>query len=131
MCAVSAYTIVAIKRVSSVSTVGNARVCEGLGHRDGAERQSERPEPRRTLARQWQAMGRIEHPLLDRGRSSTPSDLRPSLATTLYHIKLQMFLFATKGPGHPPKDTPTLVVLMAAGLIGVGAKRRPRQARCG
>jgi hypothetical protein len=27
--------------------------------------QSERPEPRRTLARQWQAMGRIEHPLLD------------------------------------------------------------------
>jgi hypothetical protein len=32
-------------------------------------------------------MGRIEHPLLDRGRSSTPSDLRPSLATTLYHKK--------------------------------------------
>src|SRR5215217_9387925 len=44
-----------------------------------------------------QAIDRIEPPLLDGGRSSTPSDLRPSLATTLYHKKLQMFLFATKG----------------------------------
>src|SRR5215212_3510677 len=44
-----------------------------------------------------QAIDRIELPLLDGGRSSTPSDLRPSLATTLYHKKLQMFLSATKG----------------------------------
>src|SRR5215212_10958553 len=48
-----------------------------------------------------QAIGRIEDPLLDGGRLSTPSDLRPdlrpSLATTLYHKKLQMFLSATKG----------------------------------
>src|SRR5215203_4606200 len=47
-----------------------------------------------------QAIDRIELPLLDGGRSSTPSDLRPSLATTLYHKKLQMFLSAIKGgPG--------------------------------
>src|SRR5215210_1297149 len=47
-------------------------------------------------ARKCRAMGRIEHPLLDRGRSSAPSDLRPSLAPPLYHTKLQMFLFAQK-----------------------------------
>src|SRR5215204_2610610 len=46
-------------------------------------------------------MGRIEHTLLDEGKASSPTDLRPSpptpLSTTPYHIKLQMFLFATKG----------------------------------
>src|SRR5215203_7001568 len=46
-------------------------------------------------------MGRIEHTLLDEGRASSPTDLRPTPATPLstppYHIKLQMFLFATKG----------------------------------
>jgi hypothetical protein len=35
-------------------------------------------------------MGRIEHPLVDGGRSSTPFDLRPSPATTAYK-KLRMF----------------------------------------
>src|SRR5215204_3478602 len=49
-----------------------------------------------------QAIGRIELPLLDGGRSSTPSDLRPSLATTLYHKKCQMFLSTTKG--RAPKE---------------------------
>src|SRR5215211_660977 len=83
------------RRVLCAATGGRAQ--EGLGRWGGAERQSERPEPRRTLACQWQAMGRIEHPLLDRGRSSTPSDLRPSLATTLYHKKCRMFLSTTKG----------------------------------
>src|SRR5215212_9607813 len=34
----------------------------------------------RAPARKWRAVGRIEHPLLDGGRSSTPSDLRPSPA---------------------------------------------------
>src|SRR5215212_1326909 len=38
-------------------------------------------------ARKWRAMGRIEHTLFDRGRSSTPSDLRPSPATPPYHTK--------------------------------------------
>src|SRR5215213_11747006 len=46
-------------------------------------------------------MGRIEHTLLDEGRAASPTDLRPTPATPLstppYHIKLQMFLFATKG----------------------------------
>src|SRR5829696_7594446 len=50
-------------------------------------------------ARQCRAMGRIEQTLLDEGRASSPTDLRPSpatpLSTTPYHIKLQMFLFAT------------------------------------
>jgi hypothetical protein len=31
------------------------------------------------------AIGRIEHTLLDEGRASSPSDLRPSPATTPYH----------------------------------------------
>src|SRR5215203_7153932 len=34
------------------------------------------------------AMVRIEHSLLDRGRSSTPSDLRPSPAPPPYHTKV-------------------------------------------
>src|SRR5215210_4463048 len=46
-------------------------------------------------------MGRIEHMLLDEGRASSPTDLRPSPATPPYHKKLQLFLSATKG-----RDTP-------------------------
>ena len=33
------------------------------------------------------AMGRIEHTLLDEGRASSPTDLRPSPATPPYHKK--------------------------------------------
>jgi hypothetical protein len=33
------------------------------------------------------AMGRIEHTLLDEGRASSPTDLRPSPATPPYHRK--------------------------------------------
>jgi len=33
------------------------------------------------------AMGRIEHMLLDEGRASSPTDLRPSPATPPYHKK--------------------------------------------
>jgi hypothetical protein len=43
------------------------------------------------------ARGRIEHTLLDEGRASSPTDLRPSPATTLYHKKYQMFLSKIKG----------------------------------
>jgi hypothetical protein len=43
------------------------------------------------------AMGRIEHTLLDEGRASSPTDLRPSPATPPYHKKCQMFLSTTKG----------------------------------
>jgi hypothetical protein len=43
------------------------------------------------------AMGRIEHTLLDEGRSSSPTDLIPSPATPPYHTKLRMFLSKTKG----------------------------------
>src|SRR5215216_7797391 len=38
-------------------------------------------------ARKWRAMRRIEHTLFDRGRSSTPSDLRPSPAPAAYQKK--------------------------------------------
>src|ERR687897_3521529 len=51
------------------------------------------------------AMGRIEHTLLDRGRSSTPSDLRPSPANPPYHKKCRMFLSTTKCRD-TPKDAP-------------------------
>src|SRR5215213_10303138 len=46
-------------------------------------------------------MGRIEHTLLDEGRASSPTDLRPSPATPPYHTKLQMFLSTTED-----RDTP-------------------------
>src|SRR5215210_7071170 len=58
---------------------------------------SKRPEPPRgPRPDKRRAMGRIEHPLFDRGRSSTPSDLRPAPAPPPYHKKLQMFLSKTK-----------------------------------
>src|SRR5215213_5299267 len=41
-------------------------------------------------------MGRIEHTLLDEGRKSSPTDLRPSPATPPYHTKSQMFLSTTE-----------------------------------
>jgi hypothetical protein len=41
-------------------------------------------------------MDRIEHPLVDEGRSSTPFDLRPSPAKTAYHKKLRTFQSAVK-----------------------------------
>src|SRR5215203_2882224 len=73
----------------------------GLGHRDGAERQSERPEPRRTLARQWQAMGRIEHTLLDGRFSVRPN--RPKTFARNHTIpqKVTNVSIHDKGPGHP------------------------------
>jgi hypothetical protein len=42
-------------------------------------------------------MGRIEQTLLDEGRGSTSTDLRPSPATAPYHEKRQMFLSMAKG----------------------------------
>ena len=42
-------------------------------------------------------MGTIEHTLLDEGRSSSPTDLRPSPATPPYHKKRQTLLYAAKG----------------------------------
>jgi hypothetical protein len=54
-----------------------------------------------TPAREWWAMGRIEHTLLDEGRASSPPDLRPSPAPPPYHTKLRMFLSMTED-----RDTP-------------------------
>src|ERR671920_954977 len=53
------------------------------------------------------AMGRIEHTLLDEGRASSPTDLRPSPATPPYHTKCQMFLSTTKD--RDPVGPPALV----------------------
>src|SRR5215212_6649294 len=49
-------------------------------------------------ARQWRAMGRIEHTLFDRGRSSTPSDLRPSPATPPIPHKVTDVSIYDRGP---------------------------------
>jgi hypothetical protein len=49
----------------------------GQSRRAGA---GESPDPQ-------MAMGRIEHTLLDEGRGSPPTDLRPSPATPPYHRK--------------------------------------------
>jgi hypothetical protein len=50
-------------------------------------------------ARQRRARGRIEHTPLDEGRSSSPTDLRPSLATPPYHKKVPNVSICDKGPG--------------------------------
>ena len=49
------------------------------------------------------AIGRTEHTLLDEGRASSPTDLRPSPATPPYHTKLRMFLSTTED-----RDTPDM-----------------------
>jgi hypothetical protein len=62
-------------------------------------------------------MGRIEHTLFDRGRSSTPSDLRPSPATPPYHTKVTDVSIYDKGTGHPegyPRPTGHLLIFCAA-----------------
>jgi hypothetical protein len=46
------------------------------------------------------AMGRIEHTLLDEGRASSPTDLRPSPATTPYHTKVPNVSIYDNGPGY-------------------------------
>src|SRR5215210_5613789 len=56
------------------------------------------PGPRRTPARKWRAMGRIEHTLLDEGRASSPTDLRPSPATPPYHTKVTDVSICDRGP---------------------------------
>jgi len=54
----------------------------------GAKRRAGAPYPGRCGSPGPQmAMGRIEHTLLDEGRTSSPTDLRPSPATTPYHKK--------------------------------------------
>ena len=67
----------------------------GIGVGEGSKKgRSLAVEPRPDRRR---AMGRIEHTLLDEGRKSSPTDLRPSPATPPYHTKCQMFLSTTKG----------------------------------
>src|SRR5215210_1287352 len=72
-------------------------------------------------------MGRIEHMLVDGGRSSTPFDLRPSPATTAYHKKLRMFQSTVKnaGRGWCEPESPRPV----NGGAVVGGPRPPRAVR--
>jgi len=76
---------------------------------------------RNGAARKWRTMGRIEHTLLDEGRASSPTDLRPSLATPPYHIKLQMFLSLAEG--RKPDKGPGLVGVQIR--PGRGGKPQP------
>ena len=71
------------------------------------------------------AMGRIEHTLLDEGRKSSPTDLRPSPATPPYHTKCQMFLSTTKGRGLVPfgySDPKTRACTRGEGRVGRSEK---------
>src|SRR5215204_5250269 len=52
------------------------------------------------------AMGRIEHTLLDEGRASSPSDLRPSPATSPYHTKVTDVSIYDKGPESRQRSQP-------------------------
>ena len=61
--------------------------------------QSEGPGARKPRPDKWRAMGRIEHTLLDEGRKSSPTDLRPSPANPPYHKKLTNVSIYAKGPG--------------------------------
>jgi hypothetical protein len=56
------------------------------------------------------AMGRIEHTLLDEGRASSPTDLRPSPATPPYHKIVTDVSIHDKGP-EPRSETPALFPL--------------------
>src|SRR5215212_4403027 len=75
------------------------------------------------------ATGRIEHTLLDEGRASSPTDLRPSPATPPYHTKLRMFLSTTRGRN--PDKEPVLGLRGAA--VGATPPRLPppRLSACG
>src|SRR5215207_4522881 len=75
--------------------VTKERLARGDGNSKGARVNLEKAGPRK-----GRAMGRIEHTLVDRGRSSTPSDLRPPPATTSYHNKV------TNVSSHPHAGTP-------------------------
>jgi hypothetical protein len=56
-------------------------------------------------------MGRIEHTLLDEGRASSPTDLRPSRTPTIPQ-KLQMFLDRNMGRGTPKDARPGPCLLL-------------------
>src|SRR5215211_1782235 len=70
------------------------------------------------------AMGRIEHTLLDEGRASSPTDLRPSPATTPYHKKCQMFLSTTKGRSLVGGNTDPMIEAGAPSTGGVCVSSR-------
>ena len=85
-----------------------------MGVWTGAEHKKDRGP--KTPARTRRAMGRIEHWLLDRGRTSTLSDLRPSPEPPHHTTKVTNVSIYDKWPGHPE------------GYPGpVGAKARPKQ----
>ena len=56
-----------------------------------------------TPARKWRAVGRIEHSLLGGGRSSTPSDLRPSPALPI--IPQKVTVVAKRAKAAPAQQT--------------------------
>ena len=91
-----------------------ARGYAPYGARTLAERRAGSPQ---APAHKWRAMGRIEHTLLDEGRKSSPTDLRPSPANPPYHKKCQMFLSTPKG--RDPDKEP--------GPIGAKARPEPRE----
>jgi hypothetical protein len=57
-------------------------------------------------------MGRIEHTLVDEGRASSPTDLRPPPATTSYHKKVTNVSSHSKAGAEPSEGrTPALLVV--------------------
>src|SRR5829696_1508903 len=80
---------------SSLSGLVASLICDTRARKPNIKAGARKPQPDKR-----RAMGRIEHTLLDEGRSSSPTDLRPSPATPPYHTKCQMFLSTTKGRGY-------------------------------
>src|SRR5215203_4862714 len=76
---------------SSLSGLVASLICDTRARKPNIKAGARKPQPDKR-----RAMGRIEHTLLDEGRSSTPTDLRPSPATPPYHTKSQMFLSTTE-----------------------------------
>src|SRR5215213_10983364 len=62
-------------------------------------------------------MGRIEHTLLDEGRESSPTDLRPSPPTPPYHTKLRMFLSTTEDRDTPRHGAELLRITLLRGWV--------------
>ena len=102
---------------------------ECLGSWTGAERDKGQ-SPEGTPTRTGRAVGRIEHWLLDRGRSSTLSDLRPSPEPPHHTIKVTDVSIYGRWPGLPegyPGPPDSLLLVQRTGAIApmVAASHAP------
>src|SRR5687767_1276042 len=76
-----------VSRVCAPHRGSHGRTTDDPAQRRGGAKRRAGGDALETPARKWRTMGRIEHTLLDEGRASSPTDLRPSPAAPPYHKK--------------------------------------------